>query len=183
MRQVNPTDLDPKYGCEHKITKAHTPLLHSPPLCLRQVNPADLDPKYGYIQVSFVTPYFEEKELQERVTDFERNNTLRRFMFETPFTKGSQAQGAIEEQYKRRTILVSELRFVVGFLSQNVDDFVLRCVRFCVCTAPFLHACLGSVLLLFRHLHAIFRVTPFLSVSCALLRFSVKTVMILFGDE
>ena len=103
------------------------------------MNPADLDPKYGYIQVSFVTPYFEEKELQERVTDFERNNTLRRFMFETPFTKGSQAQGAIEEQYKRRTILVSELRFVVGFLSQNFDDFVLRWVRFCVGTAPFLH--------------------------------------------
>ena len=36
------------------------------------------------------------------------------------------------------TILVSELRFI-AFLCQNFDDFVLRWVQFCVCTAPFLH--------------------------------------------
>ncbi|XP_076453954.1 dedicator of cytokinesis protein 9-like isoform X3 [Babylonia areolata] len=76
-----------------------------------KVNPSELDSKYGYIQVTYVTPYFEEKELQERVTDFERNNTIRRFMFETPFTKGTQAQGSIEEQYKRRTILVTTHSF------------------------------------------------------------------------
>ncbi|KAL8624516.1 hypothetical protein ACOMHN_053059 [Nucella lapillus] len=76
-----------------------------------KVNASELDSKYGYIQVTFVTPYFEEKELQERVTNFERNNTIRRFMFETPFTKGSQAQGSIEEQYKRRTILVTTHTF------------------------------------------------------------------------
>lgn len=67
-----------------------------------------LDPKYGYIQVTYATPYFEEKELLERVTEYERNNTIRRFMFETPFTKEGHARGSIEEQYKRRTILVSK---------------------------------------------------------------------------
>ncbi|KAK7484867.1 hypothetical protein BaRGS_00023910, partial [Batillaria attramentaria] len=76
-----------------------------------KVNAADLDAKYGWIQVTYVTPYFEEKELQERVTDFERNNTIRRFMFETPFTKGGQAQGSHEDQYKRRTILVTTHTF------------------------------------------------------------------------
>ena len=99
------------------------------------MNPADLDSKYGYIQVSFVTPYFEEKELQERVTDFERNNTIRRFMYETPFTKGTQAQGTIEEQYKRRTILVSEL--FVFVLSLKFED-PCRAGWDLVCAALFL---------------------------------------------
>ncbi|PVD19166.1 hypothetical protein C0Q70_21731 [Pomacea canaliculata] len=76
-----------------------------------KVNPAMLDPKYGYIQVTYATPYFEEKELLERVTDYERNNTIRRFMFETPFTKEGHARGSIEEQYKRRTILVTTHTF------------------------------------------------------------------------
>ena len=73
-----------------------------------QVNPQDLDPKFAYIQVTFVTPYFEEKENTDRNTDFERNNNIRRFMFETPFTKNGKAHGAVEEQYKRKTILTSK---------------------------------------------------------------------------
>ncbi|XP_070173876.1 dedicator of cytokinesis protein 9-like isoform X3 [Littorina saxatilis] len=77
----------------------------------KKVNPSDLDPKYGYIQVTYVTPYFEEKELGERMTYFERHNTIKRFMFETPFTKGTQAHGAIEDQYKRRTILATTHTF------------------------------------------------------------------------
>ena len=75
--------------------------------CL-QVNTGDLDPKFVYIQVTHVTPYFDEKELLERQTDFERNNNLRRFMFETPFTKDGKAHGEIENQWRRRTIITSK---------------------------------------------------------------------------
>ena len=70
-----------------------------------QVNPQELDSKLAYVQVTYVTPYFDEKELEERVTDFERSNNMRRFMYETPFTKEGKSRGEIEEQFKRRTIL------------------------------------------------------------------------------
>lgn len=70
-----------------------------------QVNPKDLDSKYAYIQVTHVVPYFEEKELQERKTDFERTHNIRRFMFEMPFTQAGKRQGGVEEQCKRRTVL------------------------------------------------------------------------------
>ncbi|XP_040440368.1 dedicator of cytokinesis protein 9 isoform X7 [Falco naumanni] len=72
-----------------------------------KVNPKDLDSKYAYIQVTHVTPYFEEKELQERKTDFERTHNIRRFMFEMPFTQAGKRQGGVEEQCKRRTILTA----------------------------------------------------------------------------
>ena len=76
------------------------PLTFSP-----QVNVHDLDPKYAYVQVTYVTPYFDENEEKERQTDFERSNNLRQFMYETPFTKNGKARGEIDEQYKRRTVL------------------------------------------------------------------------------
>uniref|UniRef100_A0A669QSS8 Dedicator of cytokinesis 9 n=1 Tax=Phasianus colchicus TaxID=9054 RepID=A0A669QSS8_PHACC len=72
-----------------------------------KVNPKDLDSKYAYIQVTHVVPYFEEKELQERKTDFERTHNIRRFMFEMPFTQAGKRQGGVEEQCKRRTILTA----------------------------------------------------------------------------
>ncbi|KAM6448572.1 dedicator of cytokinesis protein 9 isoform 2-T2 [Liasis olivaceus] len=70
-----------------------------------KVNPKDLDSKYAYIQVTHVVPYFEEKELQERKTEFERNHNIRRFMFEMPFTQLGKRRGGVEEQCKRRIIL------------------------------------------------------------------------------
>ncbi|XP_074819079.1 dedicator of cytokinesis protein 9 isoform X13 [Natator depressus] len=72
-----------------------------------RVNPKDLDSKYAYIQVTHVVPYFEEKELQERKTEFERTHNIRRFMFEMPFTQSGKRQGGVEEQCKRRTILTA----------------------------------------------------------------------------
>ncbi|XP_061183678.1 dedicator of cytokinesis protein 9-like isoform X1 [Saccostrea echinata] len=76
-----------------------------------KVNPSELDQKFAYIQVTHVTPYFEEKELQKRITEFERNNNIKRFMFETPFTKAGKARGEIHEQCKRRTILLTSHSF------------------------------------------------------------------------
>ncbi|XP_042312819.1 dedicator of cytokinesis protein 9 isoform X5 [Sceloporus undulatus] len=72
-----------------------------------KVNPKDLDSKYAYIQVTHVVPYFEEKELQERKTEFERNHNIRRFMFEMPFTQLGKRRGGVEEQCKRRTVLTA----------------------------------------------------------------------------
>lgn len=73
-----------------------------------QVNPKDLDPKYAYIQVTYVTPFFEEKEIEDRKTDFEMHHNINRFVFETPFTLSGKKHGGVEEQCKRRTVLTSK---------------------------------------------------------------------------
>uniref|UniRef100_A0A8C2T8C6 Dedicator of cytokinesis 10 n=1 Tax=Coturnix japonica TaxID=93934 RepID=A0A8C2T8C6_COTJA len=70
-----------------------------------KVNPKDLDPKYAYIQVTYVTPFFEEKEAEDRKTDFEMHHNVNRFVFETPFTLSGKKHGGVEEQCKRRTVL------------------------------------------------------------------------------
>ncbi|XP_056157186.1 dedicator of cytokinesis protein 9-like [Lampris incognitus] len=72
-----------------------------------RVNPKDLDSKYAYIQVTHVTPYLEDKELEDRKTDFEKSHNIRRFVFETPFTVSGKKQGGVEEQCKRRTVLTT----------------------------------------------------------------------------
>ncbi|XP_069752851.1 dedicator of cytokinesis protein 10 [Narcine bancroftii] len=76
-----------------------------------KVNPKELDPKFAYIQVTYVTPYFDEKELAERRTDFERHHNIKRFVFETPFTLSGKKHGGVEEQCKRRTILTTSQTF------------------------------------------------------------------------
>ena len=73
-----------------------------------QVDTQTLEKDKAYIQVTHVTPYFKEKELQKRLTDFERNNNVNQFMYETPFTKTGKARGEIHEQFKRRTVLMSK---------------------------------------------------------------------------
>uniref|UniRef100_A0A672I3A0 Dedicator of cytokinesis 10 n=1 Tax=Salarias fasciatus TaxID=181472 RepID=A0A672I3A0_SALFA len=76
-----------------------------------KVNPKDLDPKFAYIQVTYVVPYFDEKEQQDKRTDFERHHNINRFVFETPFTLSGKKHGDVEEQCKRRTILTSDSSF------------------------------------------------------------------------
>ncbi|XP_045150675.1 dedicator of cytokinesis protein 10 [Echinops telfairi] len=76
-----------------------------------KVNPKDLDPKYAYIQVTYVTPFFEEKEIEDRKTDFEMHHNINRFVFETPFTLSGKKHGGVEEQCKRRTILTTSHLF------------------------------------------------------------------------
>uniref|UniRef100_A0A8C1WNQ2 Dedicator of cytokinesis 11 n=1 Tax=Cyprinus carpio TaxID=7962 RepID=A0A8C1WNQ2_CYPCA len=76
-----------------------------------KVNQKELDPKFAYIQVTFVKPYFDEKELAERKTDFEKCHNIQRFVFETPFTLTGKKQGVVEEQCKRRTILTTASSF------------------------------------------------------------------------
>ncbi|XP_053314862.1 dedicator of cytokinesis protein 10 isoform X2 [Spea bombifrons] len=76
-----------------------------------KVNPKDLDSKFAYIQVTYVTPYFDEKETEDRKTDFERHHNINRFVFETPFTLSGKKHGGVEEQCKRRTILTTSHSF------------------------------------------------------------------------
>ncbi|XP_048400109.2 dedicator of cytokinesis protein 11 isoform X2 [Stegostoma tigrinum] len=76
-----------------------------------KINAKNLDQKFAYIQVTFVSPYFDEKELSERKTYFERNHNITRFVFETPYTLSGKKQGGVEEQCKRRTILTTTHSF------------------------------------------------------------------------
>uniref|UniRef100_A0A8C4ISG4 Dedicator of cytokinesis 11 n=1 Tax=Dicentrarchus labrax TaxID=13489 RepID=A0A8C4ISG4_DICLA len=70
-----------------------------------KVNPKDLDPKFAYVQVTFVKPYFEEKEAPEKKTDFEKCHNINYFVFETPYTLSGKKHGGVEEQCKRRIVL------------------------------------------------------------------------------
>ncbi|XP_051993414.1 dedicator of cytokinesis protein 11-like isoform X2 [Xyrauchen texanus] len=76
-----------------------------------KVNQKDLDPKFAYIQVIFVKPYFDDKELAERQTDFEKHHNINHFFFEAPYTLTGKKQGGVEEQCKRRTILTTASTF------------------------------------------------------------------------
>ncbi|XP_026793122.3 dedicator of cytokinesis protein 11 isoform X1 [Pangasianodon hypophthalmus] len=76
-----------------------------------KVNQKDLDPKFAYIQVTFVKPYFDERELAERTTDFEKCHNINRFVFETPYTLTGKKHGGVEEQCKRRTVLTTSNTF------------------------------------------------------------------------
>ncbi|NWT05972.1 DOCK8 protein, partial [Mionectes macconnelli] len=70
-----------------------------------------LDPNKAYIQITFVEPYFDEYEMKDRVTYFERNFNICRFMYTTPFTKDGRPRGELSEQYKRNTILTTTHAF------------------------------------------------------------------------
>ncbi len=75
------------------------------------MNADELDPKIAFIQLTFVKPYFDDNELQERQTSYERNNNIRRFIYETPYTEGGKARGSVEEQCKLKTVLTTSHAF------------------------------------------------------------------------
>jgi hypothetical protein len=70
----------------------------------------DMETQTAYIQITHVVPYFDEEEQLERVTEFERNHNIKRFMYEIPFTTDGKVRGNPEEQCKRRIILTSSLK-------------------------------------------------------------------------
>uniref|UniRef100_A0A671SEE0 Dedicator of cytokinesis protein 10-like n=1 Tax=Sinocyclocheilus anshuiensis TaxID=1608454 RepID=A0A671SEE0_9TELE len=84
-----------------------------------KVNPKDLDPRFAYIQVTYVVPYFNEKEQLEKKTDFECHHNINRFVFETPFTLSGKKHGDVEEQCKRKTILTTSSSF--PFLKKRIE--------------------------------------------------------------
>uniref|UniRef100_A0A3P9MZP8 Dedicator of cytokinesis 11 n=1 Tax=Poecilia reticulata TaxID=8081 RepID=A0A3P9MZP8_POERE len=76
-----------------------------------KVNPKELDSRFAYVQVTFVKPYFDEKEAPEKKTDFEKCHNIRNFVFETPYTLSGKKHGGVEEQCKRRTVLTTANTF------------------------------------------------------------------------
>ncbi|KAI1900070.1 hypothetical protein AGOR_G00046250 [Albula goreensis] len=66
-----------------------------------------LNPNKAYIQITYVEPYFDDYEMKDRLTNFEKNFNLRRFMYTTPFTKSGRPRGELSEQYKRKTVLTT----------------------------------------------------------------------------
>ena len=50
-------------------------------------------------------------ELRDRVTAYERNHNICRFIFSTPFTTDGSPHGDLADQYKRKTILTTVNHF------------------------------------------------------------------------
>uniref|UniRef100_A0A8C9YJ85 Dedicator of cytokinesis 8 n=1 Tax=Sander lucioperca TaxID=283035 RepID=A0A8C9YJ85_SANLU len=71
------------------------------------VDRKQLNPSKAYIQITYVEPFFDDYEMKDRLTNFEKNFNLRRFMYTTPFTKSGRPRGELYEQYKRKTILTT----------------------------------------------------------------------------
>ncbi|XP_027889254.1 dedicator of cytokinesis protein 8 isoform X1 [Xiphophorus couchianus] len=71
------------------------------------VDRKQLNPSKAYIQITYVEPFFDDYEMKDRLTNFEKNFNLRRFMYTTPFTKSGRPRGELNEQYKRKTILTT----------------------------------------------------------------------------
>ncbi|KAL0970254.1 hypothetical protein UPYG_G00239490 [Umbra pygmaea] len=76
-----------------------------------KVNSKDLETKFAYIQVTFVKPYFDEKDCPEKKNDFEKCHNINRFVFETPYTLTGKKHGGVEEQCKRRSVLTTANTF------------------------------------------------------------------------
>ncbi|XP_018114075.1 dedicator of cytokinesis protein 8 isoform X1 [Xenopus laevis] len=92
------------------------------------VDKSKLDPNKAYIQITYVEPYFEDYEKKYRVTHFEKNYNLRRFMYTTPFTQDGRPRGELSEQYKRKTILTTIHAFPYIKTRINViqkEEFIL----------------------------------------------------------
>uniref|UniRef100_A0A8C2ZR86 Dedicator of cytokinesis 7 n=1 Tax=Cyclopterus lumpus TaxID=8103 RepID=A0A8C2ZR86_CYCLU len=56
---------------------------------IKDSNPVDkckLDPNKAFIQITYVEPYFDTYEMKDRITYFDKNYNLRRFVYCTPFT-------------------------------------------------------------------------------------------------
>ncbi|XP_067118403.1 dedicator of cytokinesis protein 7 isoform X1 [Centruroides vittatus] len=71
------------------------------------VDPSKLNSEKAYIQITYVEPYFDMYELRERVTYFDKNYNIKRFVYATPFTADGRAHGDLHEQYKRKTIVTT----------------------------------------------------------------------------
>lgn len=65
----------------------------------------------AFVQITYVEPYFDTYEMKDRITYFDKNYNLRRFVYCTPFTLDGRAHGDLHEQYKRKTILTTSHAF------------------------------------------------------------------------
>uniref|UniRef100_A0A8C2KWU6 Dedicator of cytokinesis 8 n=1 Tax=Cyprinus carpio TaxID=7962 RepID=A0A8C2KWU6_CYPCA len=73
----------------------------STPVDRKKLNPNKV------LLINMTCPFFDDYEMKDRLTNFEKNFNLRRFMYTTPFTKSGRPRGELNEQYKRKTILTT----------------------------------------------------------------------------
>jgi hypothetical protein len=78
----------------------------------KDVDASELCADFAYMQIVYVEPFFPEP----RQTFFEQNHEISYFVYETPFTKAGKAQGAVTEQWKRKTVI-------------HVESFSFPCIR------------------------------------------------------
>jgi len=65
---------------------------------------------YG-LQLVYVEPYFDQQELDKRLTPWERKTHLSRFIYSTPYTVSGKRDAGPEQQCLRKTILTVETSF------------------------------------------------------------------------
>ncbi|KAM7416050.1 hypothetical protein PAMA_018225 [Pampus argenteus] len=94
----------------HRLENFYSQCLGDALVLIKDSIPVDkeqLNPDKAYIQITYVEPFFDDYEMKDRLTNFEKSFNLRRFMYTTPFTKSGRPRGELNEQYKRKTILTT----------------------------------------------------------------------------
>ncbi|XP_078107068.1 dedicator of cytokinesis protein 8 isoform X1 [Sander vitreus] len=94
----------------HRLENFYSQCFGDALVMIKDSTPVDrkqLNPSKAYIQITYVEPFFDDYEMKDRLTNFEKNFNLRRFMYTTPFTKSGRPRGELYEQYKRKTILTT----------------------------------------------------------------------------
>ena len=64
--------------------------------------------------------------LESKVTEYERQQNLNEFVIESPFTNSGSAHGALENQFNKKTILVTEHSFPFIKVRIKVDHSKTR---------------------------------------------------------
>ena len=72
-------------------------------------------------------------EMKDRITYFDKNYNLRRFMYCTPFTLDGRAHGELHEQFKRKTILTTSHAF--PYIKTRINVIHKEEVRPALCPA------------------------------------------------
>ncbi|OHT04172.1 hypothetical protein TRFO_28401 [Tritrichomonas foetus] len=88
------------------------------------VDESKLDPNTGYIQITFVEPYLTKHEQRRKITTYDHCHMIKTFYFDTPFTTSNKAQGTIEQQWLRRTLLEVENAMPSIFKLEKVNRII-----------------------------------------------------------
>eukprot|EP01091_Cochliopodium_minus_P014114 TRINITY_DN4729_c0_g2_i1.p1 TRINITY_DN4729_c0_g2~~TRINITY_DN4729_c0_g2_i1.p1 ORF type:complete len:1936 (-),score=552.25 TRINITY_DN4729_c0_g2_i1:12-5237(-) len=73
----------------------------------------ELDDKKVYLQITALTPYFEQEELKTRNNHFKQSNVINKFYYQVPFNPktGKVGQGETSELHMKKTIITTEFHF------------------------------------------------------------------------
>lgn len=71
--------------------------------------PEGLNPRDNWVQITYVTPYWEDNQLVERPCYIDRNTNISKFTFTTPFSSGSADNSSKSPRVKDQCLLVTVL--------------------------------------------------------------------------